>query len=132
MMWRALHIFYQAEDWIRDIGMTGVQTCALPIYVPAVINGDSAWLMLDTGLSRTGLDLDWARNVGIVPGPEPGEPTAPAASTAAVDRIRLGELTPVHYRVALYPLTGLSEASGRRQAGLVGHDARQHSAGATD
>src|SRR3989449_2524489 len=26
------------------------------IYVPGVINGDSAWLMLDTGLSRTGLD----------------------------------------------------------------------------
>src|SRR5207253_580249 len=51
------------------------------IYVPAVINGDSAWLMLDTGLSRTGLDLDWARNAGIVPGPEPGEPDAPAAST---------------------------------------------------
>src|SRR5439155_63255 len=51
------------------------------IYVPAVINGDSTWLMLDTGLSRTGLDLDWARNVGIVPGPEPGEQHAPAAST---------------------------------------------------
>jgi len=37
------------------------------IYVPAVINGDSAWLMLDTGLSRTGLDPAWAKNVGIVP-----------------------------------------------------------------
>src|SRR3712207_9363732 len=24
--------FYQAEDGIRDIGVTGVQTCALPIY----------------------------------------------------------------------------------------------------
>src|SRR5947209_4707516 len=27
--------FFQAEDGIRDIGVTGVQTCALPIYVPA-------------------------------------------------------------------------------------------------
>src|SRR3712207_875551 len=26
------HIFFQAEDGIRDIGVTGVQTCALPIY----------------------------------------------------------------------------------------------------
>src|SRR3712207_9571877 len=26
-------IFLQAEDGIRDIGVTGVQTCALPIYV---------------------------------------------------------------------------------------------------
>ena len=25
--------FLQAEDGIRDIGVTGVQTCALPIYV---------------------------------------------------------------------------------------------------
>src|SRR3712207_7267756 len=25
-------LFYQAEDGIRDIGVTGVQTCALPIY----------------------------------------------------------------------------------------------------
>src|SRR3712207_7554835 len=24
---------FQAEDGIRDIGVTGVQTCALPIYV---------------------------------------------------------------------------------------------------
>ena len=27
--------FFQAEDGIRDIGVTGVQTCALPIYFPA-------------------------------------------------------------------------------------------------
>src|SRR3712207_2321548 len=28
--------FFQAEDGIRDIGVTGVQTCALPICVPAL------------------------------------------------------------------------------------------------
>src|SRR3712207_7514268 len=27
--------FFQAEDGIRDIGVTGVQTCALPIWMPA-------------------------------------------------------------------------------------------------
>src|SRR3712207_1481373 len=26
-----VHVFFQAEDGIRDIGVTGVQTCALPI-----------------------------------------------------------------------------------------------------
>ncbi len=88
------------------------------IYVPAVINGDSAWLMLDTGLSRTGLDPAWAKNVGIVP--------ESAAATAVVATIRLGELALMHYRVALYPLTGLSEASGRLQVGLLGHDVLQH------
>src|SRR3712207_7932032 len=25
--------FFQAEDGIRDIGVTGVQTCALPIFI---------------------------------------------------------------------------------------------------
>ena len=29
----ALFFFFQAEDGIRDIGVTGVQTCALPIYI---------------------------------------------------------------------------------------------------
>src|SRR3712207_9483021 len=27
-------VFFQAEDGIRDIGVTGVQTCALPILLP--------------------------------------------------------------------------------------------------
>src|SRR3712207_7018803 len=29
------YLFFQAEDGIRDIGVTGVQTCALPIFVYA-------------------------------------------------------------------------------------------------
>src|SRR3712207_6180301 len=34
---RARIFFFQAEDGIREIGVTGVQTCALPIYgIPAV------------------------------------------------------------------------------------------------
>src|SRR3712207_8501347 len=28
--------FFQAEDGIRDIGVTGVQTCALPIYTAMI------------------------------------------------------------------------------------------------
>src|SRR3712207_7562699 len=31
VMW---FFFFQAEDGIRDIGVTGVQTCALPILAP--------------------------------------------------------------------------------------------------
>src|SRR3712207_8265470 len=30
---RYVVFFFQAEDGIRDIGVTGVQTCALPIYI---------------------------------------------------------------------------------------------------
>src|SRR3712207_9386996 len=31
--------FFQAEDGIRDIGVTGVQTCALPIFQPLAVGG---------------------------------------------------------------------------------------------
>src|SRR6266550_609718 len=29
------YFFFQAEDGIRDVAVTGVQTCALPIWLPA-------------------------------------------------------------------------------------------------
>src|SRR3712207_7081879 len=38
-----LFFFFQAEDGIRDIGVTGVQTCALPI---------SAWETLESGFQN--------------------------------------------------------------------------------
>src|SRR3712207_7841534 len=36
--------FFQAEDGIRDIGVTGVQTCALPIFSPIYFNMDDSRL----------------------------------------------------------------------------------------
>src|SRR3712207_9108301 len=33
----AIFFFFQAEDGIRDIGVTGVQTCALPILHGAMV-----------------------------------------------------------------------------------------------
>src|ERR1022692_3556307 len=44
-------IFFQAEDGIRDYKVTGVQTCALPIYCPE-INGLAVW---PTGLRSHGI-----------------------------------------------------------------------------
>src|SRR5256884_5295976 len=38
----SLFFFFQAEDGIRDVAVTGVQTCALPIY--AVADGRAARL----------------------------------------------------------------------------------------
>src|SRR2546430_4564727 len=35
----AFFFFFQAEDGIRDLTVTGVQTCALPIYTLAVVAG---------------------------------------------------------------------------------------------
>src|SRR5690606_41000490 len=41
--------FFQAEDGIRDFHVTGVQTCALPIYLAALpgaaAGGALAWLL---------------------------------------------------------------------------------------
>ena len=36
--------FFQAEDGIRDIGVTGVQTCALPISAKLGIKPGTLWL----------------------------------------------------------------------------------------
>src|SRR2546427_408023 len=37
--------FFQAEDGIRDLTVTGVQTCALPIFIGAMTMGVGAALM---------------------------------------------------------------------------------------
>src|SRR5260370_465542 len=48
-----LFFFFQAEDGIRDSSVTGVQTCALPIYIPNV--SESALRDLDeSGIVRIG------------------------------------------------------------------------------
>src|SRR5256885_4420867 len=45
-----LFFFFQAEDGIRDYKVTGVQTCALPIFrvfrplTPSDIKGDLVWI----------------------------------------------------------------------------------------
>src|SRR5690606_40493927 len=35
-----IHFFFQAEDGIRDFHVTGVQTCALPISLPLLGEGE--------------------------------------------------------------------------------------------
>jgi hypothetical protein len=96
------------------------------IYVPAVVNDDSALLMFDTGLSRTGFDRDWMRRIGaIAAAPGASAASAESATTAVLRRLQLGDLELVDFPVALYLLQGLSEASGRVQRGLVGHDVLQ-------
>src|SRR2546430_9992464 len=56
-----LFFFFQAEDGIRDLTVTGVQTCALPILplaqtitgVLGVSNGDSAFVTARTACAGT-------------------------------------------------------------------------------
>src|SRR5690606_39716047 len=73
-MYGCFFFFFQAEDGIRDFHVTGVQTCALPIFweeggrrtVTRVRNGAEEIVPVETGLS----DGIW---VEIVAGVEPGD-----------------------------------------------------------
>src|SRR3712207_9428790 len=60
--------FFQAEDGIRDIGVTGVQTCALPIF-GARIEAALRRSLLD----RLGLE---ARSGTLIPGSDKIETAA--------------------------------------------------------
>src|SRR3712207_7002607 len=46
-----IYFFFQAEDGIRDIGVTGVQTCALPIWPKNTVD------MPPEPISRTSTNL---------------------------------------------------------------------------
>src|SRR5258707_12617292 len=77
--------FFQAEDGIRDIGVTGVQTCALPISVAA-----AAGLLTDALFSFAAyralppwlLALDAGILAGVAPGPAPARGFLVAAPPA--------------------------------------------------
>src|SRR5690606_39416795 len=50
--------FFQAEDGIRDFHVTGVQTCALPIFAqcdawPSIARGENTLLLASTGSGKT-------------------------------------------------------------------------------
>src|SRR5437773_12331959 len=49
-----LFFFFQAEDGIRDRDVTGVQTCALPIFGPIVADNRGAYLEIEGHTDSTG------------------------------------------------------------------------------
>src|SRR3712207_7043035 len=62
-----MFFFFQAEDGIRDIGVTGVQTCALPIFGTGPRGHVIAWDRVDVGL-ETALELmELEGEVGLRP-----------------------------------------------------------------
>src|SRR3712207_7997113 len=74
-----LFFFFQAEDGIRDIGVTGVQTCALPISRDEMIRVvdadptklDVAYHGVDTGSFHPPTEADVARvrsRLGLIGG----------------------------------------------------------------
>src|SRR6266481_6107593 len=50
--------FFQAEDGIRDGTVTGVQTCALPIYQPAQAQVEAAFQLLAFAMTFEAMRLE--------------------------------------------------------------------------
>src|SRR3712207_8898615 len=67
---RLVFFFFQAEDGIRDIGVTGVQTCALPIFerepVRAFILADDDLAFAASAPPAERLEIDVTRAVMIM------------------------------------------------------------------
>src|SRR2546427_12232811 len=84
---RFFFFFFQAEDGIRDLTVTGVQTCALPIYIAEIVakwTGIPVTKMLESERERlTRLEAELERRVV-------GQPEALAAVANAVRRARAG------------------------------------------
>src|SRR5690606_39705905 len=58
--------FFQAEDGIRDFHVTGVQTCALPIYIATLLDDAILAVERDNPKLKQKLPRDYARR-GIAP-----------------------------------------------------------------
>src|SRR5690606_40674692 len=46
--------FFQAEDGIRDLHVTGVQTCALPIYIAIIGSGPAGYYTAEAAQKALG------------------------------------------------------------------------------
>src|SRR2546427_9459413 len=53
--------FFQAEDGIRDLTVTGVQTCALPISMRSRISSSQGWPVAISAASRSRAPSSQAR-----------------------------------------------------------------------
>src|SRR3712207_8820357 len=67
--WSICFFFFQAEDGIRDIGVTGVQTCALPIYCAGAqaVRPDGAPVARPAGPGARGPAAEPGRQGGQAP-----------------------------------------------------------------
>src|SRR5690606_39769741 len=79
-----LFFFFQAEDGIRDFHVTGVQTCALPIFVGVAPAGDVLHARRDSGFLEQGRALFGA---SLAPGIAAHEEHAFAAARSEERRV---------------------------------------------
>src|SRR3712207_6877102 len=84
--------FFQAEDGIRDIGVTGVQTCALPISAPCDRDPRSTIVDSSDGgrLSTTNQPRS-SRHLAAVDRPAPDSPVTTTTSSERSEERRVGK-----------------------------------------
>src|SRR2546430_17041658 len=108
--------FFQAEDGIRDLTVTGVQTCALPIYAEAVAGGDDDVLPDLDGpdlLVEVTLLTDDRPGAVLLEHPD-GEVLEIRAALLLVHQRLLGAQPPAHAFGHLFEVHFLDTEAGRR------------------
>src|SRR2546430_5529308 len=97
--------FFQAEDGIRDLTVTGVQTCALPISFAATVAAEQA--------AREAMNLGVRRVHVRVQGPGSGRESAiQALATAGLQIRSIRDVTPI-------PHNGCRPPQKRRGSGAA-------------
>src|SRR3712207_9227213 len=101
--------FFQAEDGIRDIGVTGVQTCALPILAASTVSRMASHCgtprrRAQARIGCTPTARTSARNTGAI--------SAAAAFIPRSEERRVGKecrsrWSPYHYKKTQNTLTGV-------------------------
>src|SRR5438874_9034994 len=79
--------FFQAEDGIRDLYVTGVQTCALPIWIASLVNSSTIRVPVTppaSPVATTGTPSAFNVRATLIPLP-------PASATPALARWRSEE-----------------------------------------
>src|SRR5256886_9238355 len=82
--------FFQAEDGIRDLTVTGVQTCALPICSGGVPRRDAGGVLARSGLGGVSRG-DRAKAEGAVRAGERSQETAGAQNKTRSEERRVGK-----------------------------------------
>src|SRR5256884_1279116 len=97
--------FFQAEDGIRDVAVTGVQTCALPIYTAVELSGQLK--VIAVSLMKIANDLRWMNS-----GPLAGLAEIALPALQPGSSIMPGKVNPV-----------IPEATTMVAAQVIGNDA---------